>query len=200
MSMVTLVSGGLDSTLMSILAKEEGITLFPLFIDYGQLCKEKELTACLANHKKFGLPTPKIAEISGYAKLVRSGLTDANLRINEDAFLPGRNPLFLLAGCAYAYDKGASAVAIGLLLEANHIFPDQTRDFILRMQNLVDCAFGSKIKIITPLINFSKRDILDLAKQKGIDQTYSCHSGQETPCGICVSCQEILLAQTGRGS
>ena len=32
---VTLVSGGIDSTLMSMMAQEEGIALFPLFIDYG---------------------------------------------------------------------------------------------------------------------------------------------------------------------
>ena len=34
---VTLVSGGFDSTLMSLMAQEEGIQLFPLFVDYGQL-------------------------------------------------------------------------------------------------------------------------------------------------------------------
>ena len=35
MGIVTLVSGGFDSTLMSLMAHEEGATLFPLFIDYG---------------------------------------------------------------------------------------------------------------------------------------------------------------------
>lgn len=58
MSIVTLVSGGLDSTLMSVLAKEEGLNLFPLFVDYGQICGEKEWEACLRVHSRFELPAP----------------------------------------------------------------------------------------------------------------------------------------------
>ena len=35
MSIVVLASGGLDSTLISVMAEEEGVETFPLFIDYG---------------------------------------------------------------------------------------------------------------------------------------------------------------------
>lgn len=56
MGIVTLVSGGLDSTLMSLMAKDEGLELFPLFIDYGQLAAEKEWQACKNVHEKYGLP------------------------------------------------------------------------------------------------------------------------------------------------
>ena len=45
MSVVTLVSGGIDSSLMALLAKKENITQYPLFIDYGQLGRDKELNA-----------------------------------------------------------------------------------------------------------------------------------------------------------
>ena len=100
MGIVTLVSGGLDSTLIGILIKEQGIQQHPLFIDYGQLCKNAEWEACKAIHKKYGLPEPKIMDVKGFGTLVSSGLTNANLRINEDAFLPGRNLLFLVVGAA----------------------------------------------------------------------------------------------------
>lgn len=63
MSIVCLVSGGLDSTLMSILVKEEGITQYPLFIDYGQIFKDQELQACLNNFKRYELPAPKVINI-----------------------------------------------------------------------------------------------------------------------------------------
>ena len=42
MSFVNLVSGGLDSTLVGVMAKEEGVEHFPLFIDYGQRAARKE--------------------------------------------------------------------------------------------------------------------------------------------------------------
>ena len=45
MAIVTLVSGGLDSSLMAVLANENGNKQFPLFINYGQLGFEQEWKA-----------------------------------------------------------------------------------------------------------------------------------------------------------
>ncbi len=129
MSLVILTSGGLDSTLVAVLAKEDGIEQFPLFIDYGQICRDQELEACIRVFSRLGLPNPEVMNLAGFGKLIPSGLTDRGMRINEDAFLPGRNLLFLLAGCAYAYKTKSSGVAIGFLSEQSHIFPDQTIEF-----------------------------------------------------------------------
>lgn len=200
MSLVTLVSGGLDSTLMAVLTKEEGVNQFPLFLDYGQICKDQELKACLAVHKILDLPLPVVMNITGFGNLISSGLTDRNKRVNEDAFLPGRNLLFLLAGSAYAYQNNCNAVAIALLSEESHIFPDQTSEFIFKTQELVRLAMGCDIKIITPLMQFSKADVLYLARKKKIYGTYSCHSGTEKPCGLCVSCMERINASIKGGA
>lgn len=199
MSIVTLVSGGLDSTLMALLVKEEEIEQYPLFIDYGQICKEQELKACNIVHKNLGLPPPAIMNVSGFGSLISSGLTDPNKRVNEDAFLPGRNLLFLLVGSAYAYQTNSHAVAIALLSEETCIFPDQTSNFISRTQELISLAMGRNINIIAPLMKFSKADVLSVATKKGITDTYSCHSGTEKPCGICVSCIERDSAAALKG-
>ena len=190
MSLVTLVSGGLDSTLMSVLAKEEGLTLLPLFIDYGQLCREREWEACVNVHAKLGLPSPAKMDLSGFGHLIPSGLTDSKLRVNEDAFLPGRNFLFLLAGCSYAYSTNSSAVAIGLLSEETHLFPDQTKEFIEKAQIALNAAMGRDINIIAPLMGMDKHDVLALARKKGIEGTYSCHAGTLPTCGSCIACQQ----------
>jgi 7-cyano-7-deazaguanine synthase len=191
MSIVTLVSGGLDSSLMSLLAYEEGLELFPLYIDYGQICKTKELEACLRFHTKYGLPKPEIMNLNGFGKTVPSGLTNPNLDIKEEAFLPGRNLMFLVAGSAYAYHRKADAVAIGLLSEKYSLFPDQTLGFINTAENVMRVALGRNIKILTPLIQFTKKNVIDLAGKKGISNTYSCHSGTDKHCGKCISCLEI---------
>lgn len=197
MSIVTLVSGGLDSALMALLVKEEKIDQFPLFIDYGQICREQEFKACNIIHRNLGLPRPVIMNVRGFGALISSGLTDPNKRVNEDAFLPGRNLLFLLAGSAYAYQTNSKAVAIALLSERNCIFPDQTEVFIDRAQETIDLALGRDIKIIAPLMQLSKAEVLRLAAKKGISNTYSCHSGTETPCGKCISCIERSNALKG---
>jgi 7-cyano-7-deazaguanine synthase len=190
MSIVTLVSGGLDSTVMALLTREEGLTQFPLFIDYGQLSLEKELSACLYNFRRYGLPTPKIVRLGGYGALLSSGLTDSSKRIFEDAFLPCRNLMFLTVGLAYAHQCGAQAVAIGLLDEAFSLFPDQTKAFVKDAEALISKSLGHPVRILTPLMSFSKAEVLSIAKAKGINGTYSCHAGTDTPCGVCVACRE----------
>lgn len=192
MSIVTLVSGGLDSTVMSVLAQEDGIMQFPLFIDYGQLGRDRELAACLANFAKNGLPVPMIANIAGYGGLLSSGLTDPKKRIFEDAFLPCRNLMFVTLGAAYAFQCGASAVAIGLLDEAFSLFPDQTRSFMSEAETLLSKGLGRSMKLLTPLMSFSKADVVVIAKSKGIANTYSCHAGTVVPCGVCVACREYI--------
>ena len=55
MSFVNLVSGGLDSTLIGVMAQEEHITHFPLFIDYGQRAAAKEWATCQVVHRQRGV-------------------------------------------------------------------------------------------------------------------------------------------------
>lgn len=195
MKLVTLVSGGLDSMLMSILATEQDFELFPLFIDYGQLGSKLEWNACVNNHLKHNLPTPKKLIIPGFGKLIHSGLTDKKLRVREDAFLPGRNTLFLLAASSYAYQVQSQNIAIGLLNDKFKLFPDQSAEFIQSAENFISMQLNYEIKILTPLMDFNKAEVIELAKSKKISKTYSCHSGNPKPCGVCISCQEIEKAK-----
>lgn len=191
MSFVSLVSGGLDSTLIGVLAKEEGIEHFPLFIDYGQRAARKEWETCKLVHEALGLPVPMRMDLSGFGHVIASGLTREELDVKSDAFTPGRNLMFLLMGSAYAYQKGASAVAIGLLAEEFSRFPDQQPQFVMQAEATIATAMGRQIKVLTPLIEFGKADVVRLAQAKGITGTYSCHTGNSKPCGRCIACLEF---------
>lgn len=194
MKLVTLVSGGIDSTLMSVLAKEQKFELYPLFIDYGQLGNKLEWQACLYNHSKHKLPEPKKLSVAGFGKLIHSGLTDRKLRVKEDAFLPGRNTLFLLAASSYAYQVQSKNIAIGLLTDQFKLFPDQSKEFIASAESFISMEMDYEIKILTPLMEFNKAEVIELARSKKISKTYSCHLGKPKPCGKCISCLEIKNA------
>ena len=195
MPIVTLVSGGLDSTLMSLMAHEEGVVLFPLFVDYGQLGSAREWTACQLLHDRHGLPEVTRMDISGFGKVITSGITNTAMRINEDAFLPGRNFLLLLCGAAYAYRVQADGVAIGLLNPKDHLFPDQTQEFLYKSEDMIEATMGKRIAVLAPLIEFTKGDVLAMAGVRGLHDTYSCHAGGAVPCGKCVACVEIANAK-----
>src|SRR2546427_4601865 len=105
MSAVTLVSGGLDSSLVAVMAKDEGLHQFPLFVDYGQKAGMREWEACKTVLRKHEIPLPKRMQIKGYGHTIKSGLTDPKKDVYKDAFLPGRNMMFLLCGAAYAVHR-----------------------------------------------------------------------------------------------
>jgi 7-cyano-7-deazaguanine synthase len=197
-SIISLVSGGVDSLVMSKIIEDQGSTLFPVFLDYGQIAAEKEWDACREVFKECGLPEVFRANLSEYGKLFPSGLTDISKDIYSDAFLPGRNMLLLLIGCVYGYRKKGDAVAIGLLSEEEHLFPDQTEEFIVNANFALNSALfkeeDKKLMIVTPLINFNKIQVIKLAEEYNIpiEKTYSCHSGKDAYCGKCIACKEIL--------
>jgi len=199
MSIVTLVSGGLDSTLVAKLAQEEGLRQYPLFIDFGQRARERELAACRRAMADLDLPEPKVADLSGFGALICSGLTNPALDVVRDAFTPGRNMLFLLTAAAYAYQVDADAVSIGLLHESTSLFPDQTAAFISDAENMIMRCMGKSIRVLAPLATFYKADVVALAKEKGIQNTYSCHMGGEEPCGMCIACNEFKFDEVKNG-
>lgn len=197
MSIVTLVSGGLDSLLVACLAKEEGLVQFPLFVDYGQRARDQEYSACLKGMARLGLPKPVTASLAGYGQLIRSGLTDKSQRVYEDAYTPGRNMLFLLLGAAYAAKVGADAVSIGLLHEDTSLFPDQTGTFLRSAEATLELAVAKSVRVLAPLADFHKRDVVRLAEEKGLTGSYSCHLGEAEPCGACIACREFIFDGAG---
>lgn len=196
MRVVALSSGGVDSSVMMQLLKEKGFKIFPLFVDYGQLAANAEWEACQRICQYLDLK-PERMDVRGFGHLVRSGLTDRNLDIEKEAFLPTRNLMFLTLGAAYGYAKSAHVIAIGLL--SNPIFPDQTPEFVKEAQKTISKALGIDVTILAPLISLDKYDTLRLASKHGlpIEYTYSCHSGNKERCGQCISCKERIAAERG---
>jgi 7-cyano-7-deazaguanine synthase len=189
-SVVTLVSGGVDSTVVAALGAKEEVEQFPLFIDYGQLAAEREWVAANARLAELNLPAPERMDLKGFGATIPTGLTADNKDIVNDAFLPGRNLLLITAGAAYGYLHNASAVAIGLLNERTALFPDQTAEFIEHTQRIIEVSLGDHIEVVAPLMSMSKDEVLRVAEMLGISNTYSCHAGLEKPCGRCISCME----------
>jgi len=193
MKVVVLTSGGIDSALLLYTFKNEDHEVLPLHINYDQLAKDKEWKACKSICEYFSL-VPFRMEVTGLGKLP-SGLTNINLDIFEDAFLPTRNLTFLTLAAAYAYSMNTDTIAIGLL--KTHDFPDQTKEFVKKAQISISEALGKEMKILAPLIDLDKRDVLRVAKEYNIPNvTYYCHSGTDIPCGKCISCKERQVAES----
>jgi len=197
---VVLLSGGLDSSTTLFYAKNNGYDCHALMFDYGQRHK-RELSSAVFIANAAKVPY-KIIKISLPWK--GSSLLDKNIRLPSkrsmkvmskeipSTYVPGRNTIFISFAVSYAEAIGADSIFIG----ANAIdfsgYPDCRPDYYKAFNKLIKLGTKKKnIKIITPLINMLKSDIIRLGKRLGVplEKTWSCYRGGAEPCGVCDSCR-----------
>lgn len=195
MKIVSLTSGGIDSSVLLFMLQKEKHEVLPLFINYGHKSSKMELNSF---HKicKFLDLEGEVIDIEGINK-IKSGLTTKEIPENEYPFFPARNLLLFTIGSAYAFNRSARLVSMGFL--KNPEFPDQTNDFITSAERTIELATGITIKLFTPFIKLDKREVVQLAKKYRfpLELTYSCYGGKQTPCGKCKACLNRETAGAG---
>jgi 7-cyano-7-deazaguanine synthase len=187
---ICLASGGLDSTLCLHLLREQNLRALPAYVNYGQRNHDKEWRALSLACETGGFDMPVVFDIAGFGSIIKTGLTDASYRVNEDAFTPNRNLLFLTLASSLAFARGVQNVVIGFLSERTAIFPDQSDVFLRTAQFALSESLGINIYVHCPLREFTKADVVQLAQARGIQSFYSCHLGSDEPCGKCIACLE----------
>jgi 7-cyano-7-deazaguanine synthase len=201
---VCLLSGGLDSATCLAYAKREGFDAYALSFDYGQRHKI-ELDA--AKRIAHSLCASKHVTVSIDLRVFGgSALTD-DIDVPKDGIQPGipvtyvpaRNSVFLSFALAWAEVLAASDIFIGVNAIDYSGYPDCRPEYIEayeRMANLATKAGvegRTRVRIHTPLIRLSKREIVELARDLGVDfsLTHSCYDPDREgrSCGQCDSCR-----------
>jgi len=188
LKILCLVSGGIDSIVMMYRLKKDEHELFPLFIDYGQKAKtmEEKATKKICSDLNLNLQTLDISGLKSFP----SGLTNPDISPIDNPDFPARNLLFLTLGAAYAKANRINIIAIGLV--AGTLFTDQNKEFVNKAELTISEALGTQTRILSPLIDLNKLEVVRLAKENRIplEDTYSCYVGNETPCSKCLSCKD----------
>ena len=198
---VILVSGGMDSCVTAAMANDDGCELCFLHLNYGQRTETRELTAFHNIGNFYDIKERLVIDISHLAQIGGSCLTDhtidvptANLE-NEKipiSYVPFRNANILSAATSWAEILGANALYIGAVEEDSSGYPDCRRSFYDAFEKTIE--EGSKpsthIKIITPLIELSKKEIILAGNSLNapINLSWSCYESEDIPCGKCDSC------------
>ena len=198
---VILVSGGMDSCVTAAMAKDDGYELCFLHLNYGQRTENRELKAFHNIADFYDVKDRLVVDISHLAQIGGSCLTDhtidvptANLE-NEEipiSYVPFRNANILSVATSWAEVLGANALYIGAVEEDSSGYPDCRRSFYDAFEKTIE--EGTKpdthIKIITPLIQLSKKKIIlaGHALNAPINLSWSCYESENIPCGECDSC------------
>ena len=205
---VLLASGGLDSTTLLALATKEGYAVNALTFRYGQ---------------RHSIEVDRARRIATHYHVVRHVVADIDLRtfggsaltgdseVPKDrtaaliagdipsTYVPARNTIFLSFALAWAEVLGACDIFIGVNALDYSGYPDCRPEYIRAFEAMANLATragvegGQRLSVRTPLIDLSKRQIVELGSALGVDfaMTSSCYdpSSEGIACGRCDACQ-----------
>jgi 7-cyano-7-deazaguanine synthase len=200
---VILLSGGLDSTTVLAIAKEQNYDCYALSFDYGQK-QRSELESSIAIAKKSNVIEHRIMKIS-LNDIGGSALTDKEINVpkfsdSDDipiTYVPARNTIFLSFALAWAEVVDCQTIFIGVNALDYSGYPDCRPEFIEAFEAMANLATkqsveGDKIQIKTPLINMTKAEIIKKGLSLGVDysETTSCYDANSLgeACGECDAC------------
>jgi len=207
---VILLSGGLDSTTVLALAAHEGYAIHALSFDYGQR-HSSEIAAARRIAQHYGVVQHVIAKID--LRVFGGSALTSDLEVPKDravdsateeipvTYVPARNTIFLSYALAFAEVVSAQEIFIGVNALDYSGYPDCRPEFIAAFERVANLATRAGVeatdhpafRIRVPLIDLSKRGIIELGLKLGIDYSMTTSCYDPTPdglaCGHCDACQ-----------
>ncbi len=198
---ICILSGGMDSTLASYMAKNAGYEIIAVHFNYGQRTQDRELKAFRDICEDLEILEKYEIDIPFFTQIGASALTDKNIDVPTGGieagvpitYVPFRNGIFLSITAAIAEKEGATAMYIGVVQEDSSGYPDCTDSFINDMKKAINQGTkeDTHIDILTPLVHLSKAQIVQEALRLNVplEHTWSCYKEETEACGVCDSCR-----------
>jgi 7-cyano-7-deazaguanine synthase len=208
---VVLLSGGLDSATVLVMAIDQGYEVHAISFEYGQRhIIELENAANIAKH--YGVKDHRVAHIDlrlfGGSALTddidvpkETGVDDGDI-VSESipiTYVPARNTIFLSFALAFAETLQAFDIFVGVNALDYSGYPDCRPEYINSFEKLANLATAAAtegrgvFKVHVPLITLSKAEIIQAGNSLGVDYslTHSCYdpSSDGKACGHCDSCK-----------
>ena len=205
---VLLLSGGLDSTTMLAHAIDAGFDVHAMTFRYGQRhAAEIEAARRVARH--YGVRDHVVVDID-LRTFGGSALT-SDIDVPKDrpddeiargipiTYVPARNTIFLSFCLAWSEVLGASDIFIGVNALDYSGYPDCRPEYVEAYERMANLATRggvegtTPVRIRTPLLDLTKREIVQLGLSLGVDYAITLSCYDPTPeglaCGHCDSCR-----------
>jgi 7-cyano-7-deazaguanine synthase len=204
---VVLLSGGMDSATAAAQARADGFALHALTVRYGQR-HAVELQAARRVARSLGVADHRVIDVD-LAAIGGSALT-ADIAVPQDrsadekghdipvTYVPARNTVFLSLALGHAEVVGAFDIFIGANALDYSGYPDCRPEYLRAFERLANLATRAGVEgagqfcIHAPLLHLSKRQIIELGLQLGVDfsLTHSCYApdADGRACGRCDAC------------
>lgn len=199
---IVLVSGGMDSLLVSAIAHEKHEQIAFLHMNYGQKTQTKE-QECFENIADFyNIPNNlrKTMDMTFLRQIGGSSLTDDRIDVSKyegdseiipSSYVPFRNTHIIAMAVSWAETLNAKKIYIGANEEDSPGYPDCRKEYYEAYNQLIN--IGTKdgdIEIVTPVLDMKKVDIVKsaISFKAPLNLTWSCYARSDKACGVCDSC------------
>ena len=196
-----LMSGGLDSAVLLHRVQASHRRVAPLYVRCGLRWEAAErywLRRYLKAVRVPGLEPLRVAPMSlpslygAHWSLTGRGVPSAR-SVDSAVYLPGRNVLLLSAAAILCAQQGLSTIALGIL--KGNPFGDASPEFLAQMARCLTIALRHPIRIVAPLRQLSKTDLLRSRDTIPFELTFSCLRPRgRLHCGRCNKCAERARA------
>jgi len=198
---VCLLSGGMDSSTLAYYARDQGYRVLALHLNYGQKTEEKERSSARTIARLVGVDEFLEIDLSYFKLFGKSSLTDRTIPVEPysptavdipNTYVPFRNANLLSHSdelrrvTRRGRDLHRGPVPglqrlPGLQAGFHRGVPEGDRDRSRR---------GDLIRLVTPFVTMSKREILALGLSLGVpyEHTWSCYQAEDVACGVCGAC------------
>jgi 7-cyano-7-deazaguanine synthase len=209
-NVVSVLSGGLDSTIMTYLLVEKygRDHVFALTYDYGQKQK-REIDMAIKTCIHLGIKH-KVLDLSILGEIVKEvsaniAGTDVAMPTIKDVlgdpqpktYVPFSNMILNSLAFSFAESNNASHVFTGLQVHDEYGYWDTTQKFVDCMNSVAAQNRTHKVELLAPFSQLSKYDEIEISKELKnvrLDYTLTCYdpdvSGRS--CGVCPSCSERI--------
>lgn len=195
MEIVSICSGGLDSTVLYYYLVSQGHKVVPLNFFYGSKHNERERQAAREIFEdlleiNIDLSFLSSSSLINKDKQIPAGhYEDASMK---STVVPFRNGIMLSYAVAIAEDRGMNAVAIGNHKGDHSVYPDCRPDFIDSFSWATHYGTYNEIDLLAPFTTAKKQELVTLGVSLCVplELTWSCYEGCEIHCGKCGTCTE----------
>ncbi|AAO28809.1 7-cyano-7-deazaguanine synthase QueC [Xylella fastidiosa subsp. fastidiosa] len=199
---VILLSGGMDSAVVTAIAQSQGFMVHALSIRYGQR-HTSELDAAVRIARALNVVAHKVVDVD-LRSIGGSALTD-DIEIPDAGgegipvtYVPARNTIMLSLALGWAEVIGAADIFCGVNAVDYSGYPDCRPQFITAFETLANLATkvgveGTQLHVHAPLQFLSKAEIVHEGLLHGVDfgLTVSCYRADVDgrACGRCDACK-----------
>jgi 7-cyano-7-deazaguanine synthase len=207
---ITLLSGGLDSTVATKLAMREYDVVCALTFDYGQRACSREIDVARRLCKAFDIEhrVVELPWLSSWTKTALVNEKEALPKASDDdlaseammravgVWVPNRNGAFVAVAAALAESLDADIIIAGFNIDEATTFPDNSTEFVNATNAALALSTLNGVILKSPTLHMTKAAIAQefLSLKIPYDLFWCCYDGGNKLCGSCESCARTIRA------